>query len=274
VTLHPPAAGWVDSHGHLHDPAFAADRDAVAERAWAAGLSWIVDPGVDLATSHLAVAGARRWPGRVWAAAGVHPHEAAATSAEDLAALEALLDDPSVVAMGEIGLDAHRVLSPPEIQERILERQLGMAAARHLPVILHVRQTYARVLAMLGLSPRVTGVVHAFWGGPDVADAFLSRGFALGIGGPLTWRREADLRALVAAMPRDRLLLETDAPYLTPEPMRGRRNEPALVVHVGRRVAELWGQSVDEVRQTTAENARRLFFGRRSTGTSKVGDRD
>jgi TatD DNase family protein len=260
----PGGEGWVDSHGHVHDPAFREDREAVLERAWAAGVAWVLDPAVDLATARQVTDEARRHPGRVWAAVGVHPHEAAHLKAGWRTELQALAREPQVVAIGEVGLDHYRVLSPPEVQEQVLEEQLDLAGEEDLPVILHVRQAYGRILEFLERRPGLRGVVHAFWGDGPTAEAFLARGFYLGLGGALTFRREAGLRQVATALPPHRVLLETDAPYLTPEPLRGRRNEPALVARVGQVLAELWGWEEATVRRVTAENARRLFLGPRS----------
>lgn len=261
--IDPSSPKWVDTHGHLHDPAFEPDREAVIERTIEA-LTWCVDPGVDAATSASCVAEAECWSGKVWAAVGIHPNETARASSEALAAVERLCDRQETVAIGEVGLDFYRITSPPEVQERVLERELAWAADRDLPVILHVRDAYERMLDVLGPSPAVQGVVHAFWGDSAVAFAFIDRGFYLGVGGALTFRKEKELRAIIAQVPRERIVLETDAPYLTPEPFRGRRNEPALVGLVGRKLAQLWGISEFETAHITNENAKRLFLARKT----------
>lgn len=250
----------VDSHGHLSDPRLAPRAAHLVARARAAGVAYILDPGVDLASSERALGHAHQFGDAVRAAVGVHPHEAAVTTDADWQRLEALAADPLCVAIGEVGLDAYRVLSPPEVQEAALERSLDLARRLRKPVLLHVRDAFAQALRRIDAAGGpLTGVVHAFWGDLDTAFQFVERGFRIGAGGALTFRREGDLRATLAALPADTILLETDSPYLTPEPLRGRPNEPAFVAHIARRLAEVRGQSVAALVTETTRSVSQLL---------------
>ncbi|MCL6595556.1 MAG: TatD family hydrolase [Firmicutes bacterium] len=258
--LPPPLpAPAVDTHGHLSDPRLAPTAERLLARAAAVGVAYVVDPAVDAASAETALAHARRFPRAVRAAVGVHPHEAAALGPDDWARVEALAADPLCVAVGEVGLDHQRVFSPPAVQEECLERSLDLARRLDKPVLLHVRAAYRRTLEILDGAGRVRGILHAFWGDRETAEAFLVRGFLLGVGGAVTFRREEGLRQVIAALPPGSFVLETDAPYLAPEPVRGRTNEPALVAYTARRVAAVRGVEVAElVRETTAAAARLL----------------
>ncbi len=256
----------IDSHCHLDFPQFDEDRAAVLDRARAAGVRAIINPGTDLTSSRRAVALAEAEPD-VYAAVGVHPHDARSLDEETLNELRALAAHPKVVAIGEIGLDFYRDLSPRDQQRRAFESQLALAAELELPVIIHCRDAHQEVLATLQAwaedhpaPPRGwRGVLHAFSGDEAMAEAGRAIGFALSLGGPVTFRNARRLHALVPKLPLDHLLLETDAPYLAPHPHRGKRNEPAWVTLVAEAVARLTGVSVEAiVRQTTA-NAVRLF---------------
>jgi TatD DNase family protein len=220
---------------------------------------YILDPGVDVPSSERALAHARRFGDAVRAAVGIHPHEAAAADAAAWRRLEALASDPLCVAIGEVGLDAYRVLSPPAVQEAALERALDLARRLGKPVLLHVRDAFDRALQLVDRAGPLTGVVHAFWGDRDIADQFLARGFRIGAGGALTFRREVGLRETLAGLPAGAIVLETDSPYLAPEPVRGRMNEPALVAHTARRLAEARGVAVAELAAETTRTVSQLL---------------
>lgn len=247
-----PAAA-VDTHGHLSDPRLAPRAARLVTRARAAGVAFVLDPGVDVESSERALAHARLFGEAVRAAVGIHPHEAARATAADWQRLESLARDPLCVAIGEVGLDDYRVLSPPEAQEEALERALDLAGRVGKPVLLHVRDAFPRLFAVLDRSAPVRGVVHAFWGDRATAEACLERGLLIGVGGAVTFRREQGLRETLAALPAGSLVLETDAPYLAPEPLRGRPNEPAFVALTARRLAEIRGM---DVRTLVAETTR------------------
>jgi TatD DNase family protein len=250
-------AGLVDSHCHLADPAFDADREVVLFRARAAGVGAVVvvADGVDTAERCLALA-AR--PG-LFATAGVHPHRASEFGAAAAERVDALLREPRVVAVGETGLDYHYDLSPRERQREAFAWHLARAAATGKPVVVHSREAdedTARLLA--DAPPGLTGVLHCFSAGPAVLDAALARGLAVSWSGMVTFRNW-DARAALERVSDEALLVETDAPYLAPAPHRGHRNEPAHVALTAARIAELRGTTPERVAALTGANARRLF---------------
>jgi TatD DNase family protein len=252
----------VDSHAHLDldDP---AEVEAVAARARAAGVTRIVCVGLWRAPGDFgnALALATADPAFFSATIGVHPHEAVRVPEADWTAAEALARDPRVVAVGETGLDFHYDLSPRDVQEAAFRRSLRAAHAAGKPVVVHVREAdeiCARVLREEGV-PAAGGVIHCFTGDAAAASAYLALGLYVSVAGIVTFKTAGAIREAVRIVPRDRLLVETDSPYLAPVPYRGRRNEPAHVVETARKVAEIWGAPLDEVGRVTGENARRLF---------------
>jgi TatD DNase family protein len=255
----PPHGGLFDTHTHVHFPEFAGDRDAVLARARAAGVRRLLAVGADLPSSRAAVALAADVPD-VWAAVGIHPHEATTADGAALDELARLARAPRVVAIGEIGLDYFRDRAPRDAQARALERQLALAREAALPVVLHCREAHADLLAVLaaGLGP-AGGLLHCFSGDLAVAE----RGFALGllvsIAGPVTYPNARRLVEVVRAVPLDRLVLETDCPYLPPQPWRGQRNEPGYLPVTAARVAELRGLPLGAVAEATTANACRLL---------------
>lgn len=267
----------IDSHAHLSFPQFDADREDVIRRAREAGLAAIVEIGADLESSRAAVVLAEQYE-FIHATVGIHPHDATTVNPAALAELRELACHPKVVAIGEIGLDYYRDLSPRDVQRRAFEAQLALAAELGRPVVIHCREAWDDTLAVLrdyiggrtvgqphggqshGLPLRGwRGVVHSYSGGPGRLDEVLALGFSIGLSGPVTFPKSERLRAVAAAVPLERLLVETDCPYLTPQAHRGERNEPAYVRYVVDKVACVRGLSVEEVARTTAENARRLF---------------
>ncbi len=247
----------VDSHAHLDFPQFDTDREAVIERAREAGLVAILNVGTDLASSRAAVALAEACD-FIYAAVGVHPHDARTLTPAVLEELRELARRPRVVAIGEIGLDYYRDLSPRPVQRRAFADQLALAAELGLPVVVHSREAHDDVLAALrGWSG--VGVLHSYSAGPERLEEVLALGFSVGLSGPVTFPNAGGLRAVAASVPPDRLLVETDCPYLTPVPHRGRRNEPAYVRYVVEAVARARGERPEEVAQATAGNAGRLF---------------
>ena len=255
---------YFDSHAHLDRRFWGDDVDAVVARALAAGVSGIVaiGCGADPAEMREAVDVAARHE-RVWAAVGVHPHEAGRATPESFEAVERLLSEPKVVALGEIGLDFHYDLSPRDVQRTVFRRQLELAAARGVPVSIHCREAdeeCLEILSGLKLGGR-PGVIHCFDRGLEVARRYLDLGFVLSIPGIVTFPRKTEaLQEAVRALPLDRMLVETDSPYLAPVPMRGKRdNEPAFVRYTVEAIARLRGLSVEDVARVTALNARRLF---------------
>ena len=248
----------IDSHAHLDDRAYAKDRAAVIARAFADGIG-IITIGSDLESSREAVRLATRHR-TIWATVGAHPHGAKEVDGDVLSELERLAGNDEVVAIGEIGLDYYRDLSPRDVQRRVFEEQLDLARRLDLPVCLHNRESTDDLLAILrAAGPTHRGVVHSFLGDADLAATFLDLGLHLAIGGPVTFPKNGMLREAVRRIPADRLLVETDCPYLTPVPYRGRRNEPAHVRYAVLAIAEARGVDVEEVARATTENAIRLF---------------
>lgn len=251
-----------DTHCHLDLEQFDADRDAVIDRAREAGVTRIMNPGVDLESSRRAIALAETYP-EVYAAVGVHPHEAAKADHAALSALKELARHEKVMAIGEIGLDFYRALSPPERQKQVFRQQLELAAELNLPVIIHSRDAHSEVISLLAEWARdfraARGVLHSFGGDrTQVEDAF-AIGFDIGITGPVTFPKADELRAVARQAPLESILIETDAPYLSPAPRRGRRNEPAYVRYVAEKIAEVRGLSLENVIRQTSANATKLF---------------
>jgi TatD DNase family protein len=252
--------GLVDTHAHLMDAAFGVDRDAVLERARQAGVSAMLLVGYDLATSRAAVELARRLPG-TRAAVGIHPNSANEATSADFAAIADLAAAPEVVAIGETGLDNYRDFTPPARQREAFAWHLDLAAARDLPIIVHNRHADADI-AELATSHTARGVLHCFSSNdPVYLQRMLDLGFHISFAGPLTFKNAAATRAMAGRVPRDRLLVETDCPYLAPEPHRGQRNEPAFVRDTAACLANVIGASLDELRQVLWSNSLRLFGG-------------
>lgn len=258
-----------DSHTHLESKRYDSDRDQVITRAKRANVGRMVTCGSDLATSQQSIALAQTYEG-VYAAVGVHPHEARTIArphnggiqvdSRALETLRAMATESRIVAIGEIGLDYHYDFSPRPVQRAVLAAQLELAAQLGLPVILHNRESDEDFRRVLEAAPTdIRGVLHCFLAEPAMADWALARGLYIGIAGPITWGKMPHLDVVVQSAPRERLLIETDCPYLAPHPVRGRRNEPAYVRYVAARVAQLWGATPDEVAQQTTNNANRLF---------------
>ncbi len=253
----------VDSHAHLDFEDFAADLEAVMARARAAGVARIVAVGLWRRPGDFgnALELAARRPDLFAATIGIHPHECARVPEEDWARHDALARDPRVVGVGETGLDFHYDHSPRADQERAFRRSLATARAVAKPVVIHVREadeTCVRVLREEGVPP-AGGVIHCFTGDAAAARAYLDLGLLISVAGIVTFKTADAIREAVRIVPRDRLLVETDSPFLAPVPFRGKRNEPAHVALTAARVAELWGTDVEEVGRVTSANARRLF---------------
>ena len=262
--------GLVDAHAHLDADRYGGDLDAVIARAKAAGVERIVCVGVwqpgDPATGEGrgfgdAVALARREPGYFAATVGFHPHEAKAVGPEDWAQGVALAADPAVVAIGEAGLDYHYDLSPREVQADVFRRCIRLAHAAGKPLVVHTRLADAdtvRILTEEGV-PAKGGVIHCFTSDAPAARAYVDLGLLISVAGIVTFKNAEPIREAVRLVPKDRLMVETDCPYLAPIPFRGKRNEPAYVAHTAAKVAEVWGTTPDEVARVTTENAKRFF---------------
>ena len=258
--------GLIDIGLNLTHDSFLADREDVLARAVEAGVERCIVTGTSVSVSRAALALARQHPGTLYATAGVHPHHADELDDAGLAELRALLDEPEVVAAGECGLDFFRNFSPPAAQERAFLAQLDLAVDSGLPVFLHQRDAHTRFVELLRSrrSGLIGGVAHCFTGGHDELGHYLDLGLYVGVTGWLCdpGRGEA-LRDAVKAIPRDRVLIETDAPYLLPKDLehkpKSRRNEPCYLPHVLTKLAELRGESAEELAALTRANAERLF---------------
>lgn len=252
---------WIDTHCHLTHPALYRDVTAVSARARAAGVSAMITVATDVTDSNRTIALADHYPG-VYATVGVHPHDAARTGEAELQQLRELRHNPRVVAWGEIGLDYFYDFSPPAAQQEVFARQLEMAGRTRLPVVIHCRDAADAVITMLldhGFRDRKV-VFHCFTGTAGEADRIMDCGWSLSFTGILTFKRSAGLRELAARYPLDRLMLETDAPYLAPEPYRNvKPNEPRLLVHTAALLAELKNLPLAELAAVTTANARRFF---------------
>jgi len=252
----------VDSHCHLDCEDFRADLPAVLERARNAGLIAMVcvGSGGDLATAERAVELAGREPD-IFAAIGMHPHDARKVTPECWPALAELATKPRVVGIGETGLDYFYNHSPRQVQREVFERFLALAASVNRPVICHVRDAHGDAIEVLrrGPVPDASGVLHCFTGNVDEARKYLDMGLCLSFSGILTFEKADELRKVAAFAPIDRILVETDAPYLAPNPYRGQRNEPAFVAKTLEALAEVRGISLGRAAEATTANAFRLF---------------
>lgn len=251
----------IDSHCHLNFNKFDDDRADVIERAKAEGIAAFINPGTNLDDSQQVVNLAGQFP-QVYAAIGVHPNDAGGFDEAALNQLRALAVHPKVVAIGEIGLDYYWDKAPHPVQRRVFEQQLELARDLNLPVIIHQRDATVDTMAVLrqwGSSGHSGLVLHSFSGNRAMADEATRLGFYIGISGPVTFKNARDLPGIVASLPPERILVETDAPFLSPHPYRGKRNEPARVKLVAEKVAELQKVSFLEMSQQLTKNTVRLF---------------
>lgn len=261
---------YTDTHSHLDFDRFSKDRSQVLQRAWKAGLVWILNPGIDLHTNQAAIELANSYPHQISASVGIHPNFGQPWTADILPTLREQAAHPGVVAIGEIGLDYYRQHTPFEQQRKMFESQLTLAEELSLPVILHNRDSSQDLLSILkswhqglvntahplALSP---GVFHSFSADHDTAIAALEMNFYIGISGPVTFKNAAAQKAITRNLPLDCILLETDAPYLTPHPHRGKRNEPAYIPLIAEEIARLHETSPKHVAEVTYKNACQLF---------------
>ena len=248
----------IDSHCHLDFPDFADERDAVVARARAAGVSTMLTIGTRL-DQFPAVRAIAETYDDVWCSVGAHPHEAADHAKASPAELAALAAHPRVIGIGETGLDFHYDHSPHDVQERVFRAHIAAAKTTGLPLIVHAREADSEIARILREETPPAGVLHCFSSGRSLAEAALELGFYISISGIVTFRKADDLRAIVRDVPLDRLLVETDAPYLAPVPYRGKRNEPAYVATTAASVAALKGVCADQLAAATTENFFRLF---------------
>jgi TatD DNase family protein len=249
-----------DSHCHIDTSRFNADREAVIAAAIAGGVTRMINPGVDLPSSQAALALAKDHPGVIYAGAGVHPHDATTYNDEVGVQLRELASEPEVVAIGEFGLDYFRMLSPRDVQRAVFCAHLEMAHACNLPCIIHVRDSHDDVIELLRTHGRdLRGVFHCFSGTVAQAEQCLAfEGFMLSFAGPLT-RQGNELPEVARIVPIERVLVETDSPYLVPQPLKARRNEPLFVTYTAQKLASIRRMTLEEIANTTTANTIRLF---------------
>ena len=254
-----PEGRLFDAHCHYEDERFDGDREEAYRRMLLGGVSRCVCVGSDLDTSRRCLDFARRHEG-AYAAAGVHPHEAKDAPEDYLEQLTALLAQPKAVALGEIGLDYYYDLSPRDVQKRVMEEQIDLALQLRKPVIFHIRDAHGDMLEVFRRRKELpAGVIHCFSGSPEVAREYVRMGFYVSFAGPLTFKKAPHLWEAAKAVPLDRLMVETDSPYLSPEPLRGRRNEPANVRWVMKKLAALRELPEEEMARITEENTCRFY---------------
>ena len=265
-----PMPSFTDTHCHLDFNRFDQDRDQVIQRARDAGVVWILNPGIDLHTNQVAIDLANNYPGVINAAVGIHPNFGEPWRSDILPTLREQAQKPGVAAIGEIGLDYYRQHTLFDQQRMMFELQLELAADLNLPVVIHNRESTDDLLAILSTWQRGLtsshhplasrpGVLHSFSAGADTALAAIEMGFYIGITGPVTFTNAQQRKEITRELPLDHLLLETDAPYLTPHPHRGKRNEPAYIPLIAQEIARLHSVSIQQVAEVTHANAQRLF---------------
>lgn len=250
----------IDSHCHLNDRQFQRDQRQVLERARQQGVETIVCVGYDLPSSEEVLALAEKYD-NLYVVVGVHPHDAKGVDEKTYQALEKLAQSPKVVAIGEMGLDYYRDLSPRKTQQEVFRRQIQLARQLKLPIVVHDRDAHSEVMRILREEKayEVGGVLHCFSGGWEMARECIDLGFYISLAGPVTYNNAKKPQEVARKVPLDWLLVETDAPYLTPEPLRGRRNEPANVRLVAEKIASLRGISLEEFASASSANTRRAF---------------
>ena len=250
----------IDSHAHIQLDKFDVDREVVLDRAQEAGVHTMMVIGFDLETSRGAIALAEKYD-QIYATVGMHPHDAKDLHDETIHIFHELAAHPKVVALGEMGLDYYRNLSPRPIQKAAFERQLDLAEELDLPIVIHNREAYHDILPILqARCGRVRGVMHCFSGDVEIMHQSLALGFHIGIGGPVTYRKSDALQEVAQKTPADALLVETDCPWLAPQFRRGKRNEPAYVRATAEKIAELRGISLEEIGEITTRNFEGLFI--------------
>ncbi|MDD4239104.1 MAG: TatD family hydrolase [Desulfotomaculaceae bacterium] len=249
-----------DTHAHIAEEEYELDLEKVLERARGAGVAYINNVGYNLESSNRAITLAEN-NSMVYASVGFHPHNATEAGPGYLDELKSLAAHPRVVALGEIGLDYYRDLSPRELQRKVFREQLSLARELGLPVIIHDREAHGELMGILRelrLGP-AGGVMHCYSGSWEMAQELLAMGFYISIAGPVTYQNASRLKDVARQIPPDRLLLETDAPYLTPAPHRGKRNEPSYIAYTAAEIASLREIEVEELAKSCTENGRRLF---------------
>ena len=248
-----------DSHAHIDDEKFDADREQVIHRAIENGVTGIINVGCSMASSARSVALAAQYES-IYAAVGIHPHDAEGTLSTDYEQLAEWCKQEKVVAIGEIGLDYYRDLTPRDVQRAVFIRQIDVARQMNMPLIIHDRDAHSDIFDIIKKEAKgLCGVLHCYSGSLEMAKEFIKLGFYISIAGPVTFKNAAKLPEVVVGVPLERLLIETDCPYLTPHPYRGKRNEPAYVRMVAEQVASLRGIELSALAEATCVNVKKLF---------------
>lgn len=248
---------FIDSHCHIHWPDYKIDQQTALKNAKDAGLKGVICVGTDFKDSQSAVEFAQKNQ-NVWASVGLHPHDAKLGSAE-LDKISSLMSKPKVIAIGECGLDYYYTKSPKNDQTKILKKQIEMALTARLPIIFHVRDAYDDFWPVFDSFKGIRGVMHSFTAGQKELDQILQRGLYVGLNGIITFSKQLSQLEAAKAIPLDKLLIETDAPFLSPIPLRGQINQPANVVYTAQFLSELRGEPIDDLATTTTANANQLF---------------
>ena len=247
-----------DTHAHLDDARFDEDRETLLRELPQKGIGLLMDPGCSLPSSRaaLALAEKHQW---IYAAVGSHPDDADQVNDDTMEAYRRLAQSPRVKAIGEIGLDYHYEDIPREVQQETFRKQMALARELDLPVIIHEREAHEDGLRIVSEFPDVTGVFHCFSGSREMAEYLVARGWYIGFTGVLTFKNARRALEAAAAIPLDRIVIETDCPYMAPEPFRGRRNDPGYVYRMAEKLAEIRGISLEEAENATFENGKRLY---------------
>ena len=249
---------YFDSHAHYDDEAFEQDRDLLLPLLYESGVELIMNAGSDGKSSETSLALSKKYP-FIYAAAGWHPEELDKLDGDGLELIRKLALLPKTVAIGEIGLDYYWDAEHKALQKEMFERQLSLAIERKLPVIVHDREAHGDCLEIVMNYPEARGVFHCFSGSAEMAKELIRRGWYLGFDGPITYKNAAKAPEVIAACPAERILLETDSPYLAPVPNRGKRNDSRNLPFIAARVAEIKGMTIDQVAEVTLQNGKKLF---------------
>ncbi|MDL2288113.1 TatD family hydrolase [Oscillospiraceae bacterium OttesenSCG-928-F05] len=249
---------FFDTHAHYDDKQFNSDRDALLPALHESGVALVVNPGIDARSSKRILKYAERYP-FLYAAVGFHPHEAKMATDADYEAIAQMAGHDKCVAIGEIGLDYHYDFSPKEAQKRVFRAQLALAKTLDMPVIIHDREAHEDCLEIIMDYPGLRGVYHCFSGSLEHAKRILALGWMISFTGVITFKNARKFPEIIGAIPPDRIMIETDAPYMAPEPHRGHRNDSGYLVHVAEKIAEIYGCSAEEVAELTYQNGKRFF---------------
>ena len=252
---------FFDTHCHLQHEAYDQDLQQVLSHCQEAQVDYMTVVGWDYPSSLQAVSLAQQYPGRIFAAVGVHPQDCLTWNAEIAADLFALAQKPCVVAIGEIGLDYYRDPSPKEVQAQVFIEQIHMAKELQKPIIIHSRDAHGPLFDIVKkeAAAQFGGIMHCYSGSVEMARQLLSSGWTISLAGPLTFKNARQLPEVVNFVPLDRLLIETDSPYMSPEPLLGKRNDPSRVTYIAGKIAEIKGVSLEEVANITTQNAKQIF---------------